>query len=772
MLFFISFLAGVVLFYSFNYFPFTSVFVFLLASIYLCMQRRFLLIIFILSGVLYALLRYEPSHDVPYIKDNIEVKGICSSYPVKTEAGTVRQPFSVESAVNSVAGEKIDALDGKEIMLFSDKKLDVGTEYDLIVKLLRSRQRLNPGQQVRDDIYANLLEVRNSGNQRLSLHSMIEKNRYRVNSFIEENLGKDSGAFVESITTGETANISEELKDAFSITGLTHILSISGSHFGIFSVLLFGVFRFFINAMPYRVLQRITVFLTPSQVAALFCLPFMLAYLGLSGASIPAVRSFIMISIVLCGLLIGRKGFWLNSLFFAAFVIVVWDPESLFSLSFQLSFLAVLFIGFSVRSSEDDKKEERKIVGYIKDASLMTFSASIGTAPLVAYYFHYFSIISPVSNLLIAPLIGFILIPLSVISSFMFLITGHFITTPVVSAVSDASIFLVRLFSGIPFADIKIPAFPPIIIVFFYAGFLFYFLFDKRKQLLLIPFIPLAVCFLLSISDKKSLTATFLDVGQGDSSVVELPDGKTIVIDTGKTGRETASFIKYRGRKTIDALILSHIHPDHTGGSDYLTKKFKVEELWDNGRIILPDFLIDIKHRSLGRGDVIEGFGYKMHVLHPYPEFYTMNKNECVSENNDSLVLKIAGNHTSFLFTGDIEKEAQEDIIHLRGWLKCEVIKVPHHGGRTSAYGPFLKEVSPDAAVISVGRDNSFGHPHEETLNMLQDLRIFRTDIDGAVKMKESFSGLEIKTFRNFQFEKAESFRDEMKNIKRLFDTW
>jgi competence protein ComEC len=770
--FFISFLAGVVLFYSFNYFPFTSVFIFLPASIYLCLQRRFFLIIFILSGILYALLRYEPSHDFPYIRDNVEIKGVCWSYPVKTEAGTFRQPFSVESAVNNAVGEKITELSGKEITLFSDKKFDIGTEYDLIVKLLKSRHRLNPGQQARDDIYANLLEVRDSANQRLSLHSLIEKNRYRVNSFIEEKLGKDSGAFVESITTGETGNISEELREAFNVTGLTHILSISGSHFGIFSVLLFGVFRFFINALPYRVLQRITVFLTPSQAAAVFCLPFMLAYLGLSGASIPAVRSFIMINIVLFGLLLGRKGFWLNSLFFAAFVIVVWDPEALFNLSFQLSFLAVLFIGFSVRSGEDDKKEERKIAGYIKDASLMTFSASIGTAPLVAYYFHYFSIISPVSNLLIAPLIGFILIPMSVISSFMFLITGRFITTPVVSVFSDASIFLVRLFSGIPFADIKIPAFPPIIIVLFYAGFLFYFLFDKRKQLLLVPFIPLAVCLFLSISDKKTLTVTFLDVGQGDSSVVELPDGKTMVVDTGKTGKETASFIKYIGKRTIDALIFSHIHPDHTGGSDYLIKKFKVEELWDNGRIILPDFLLNIKHRSLGRGDVIEGSGYKMYVLHPYPEFYIMNRNGCVSENNDSLVLKIAGNHTSFLFTGDIEQEAQEDILHLRGWLKCDIMKVPHHGGRTSAYEPFLKEVSPDAVLISAGRDNSFGHPHEETLNMLQDVRIFRTDIHGAVRMKELFNGLEIKTFRDFQFEKAKSFPDEIKNIRRLFDTW
>src|SRR4030042_1482968 len=181
----------------------------------------------------------------------------------------------------------------------------------------------------------------------------------------------------------------EGLRDSFNVTGLAHILSISGTHFGLFSMLLFGMFSFLIKAFPYRSLQRITIFLTPSQAAAILCFPF------------------------------------------------------------KLSFLAVLFIGFSLGNNKDEKKEDKKIVRYIKNAVLLTLSASIGTAPLVAYHFHYFSIISPLSNLFIAPLIGFVLIPLSVFSSFLFLITGHYMFTPIVSAISDVSLLLVKIFSHI-----------------------------------------------------------------------------------------------------------------------------------------------------------------------------------------------------------------------------------------------------------------------------------------------------------------------------------
>jgi competence protein ComEC len=755
------------------------------------------------------------------------VRGVVESYPMDTERGIFKQELHIESAGDGKTGEKLNELVNQDIFILSEREFTIGTACDMKIQFLKDRSRLNPGTWVNDGLYANLIEIIDSGEKRISLYSTIQEYRYKLNRYIGEHFEKDSGAFLASITTGQRASMDEKLKNAFNAVGLAHILSISGTHFGLFSVFLFGVFTLLIKAIPYKVLQRITIFCTPSQAAAILCLPFMLAYLCLSGGSIPAVRSFIMIGLFLIGLVIGRKGFWLNSLLFAAFVLTLWNPNVLFDLSSQLSFLAVLFIGFSIEGKDKDndktdKEDNKPFLRYLKNALLMTLSASIGTAPLVAYHFHYFSIISPLTNLLIAPLIGFILIPLSVVSSFLFLITGHFVFTPIVSVISDVSIWLVRLFSNVPLAAIKIPAFPPIIVLLFYAGFIFYFfprktipdlqltngrkntsrhsresgnpelkdrykkswipasagttfekIFSKQKRYtLIIPFVPIVIYLFLSVLEKNGLKITCLDVGQGDSSVIELTDGKTMVVDTGKTGKETASFLKYRGKNTVDALILSHVHPDHTGGVGYILKNFKVKELWDSGRLIYPYTLSDIKHRAFSRGDMIERRGYTIYVLHPYPEFYTMYGDEYVEANNDSLLLKFQGNNKSFLFTGDVEEEAEEDILHLGKWLKSDFIKVPHHGGKTSAYEPFLKMVSPEIAVISVGRDNTFGHPHKETLDALHGVKIFRTDIDGAIKIRETAKRLEIKTYNDYRLQRAKSLSDEMKNFKRLFETW
>jgi len=824
MTFFLSFLSGVVFFYSFSYFPFTISFVLFLSAIVLIFRRKYLLIPVIAIGILYAFFRHAPEDDISRLRGKeMLVSGTFTSEAVITPSGKISQTFSPNSAIYAETQKTIDGLNGKEINIISDTEFEIGSRYELSVKLSKDLTRLSPGVMKNDNIYANLVGVMDSKNNKKTILSALEKTRAGLERHITKNFDADTGALVSSITTGQRVNMSEELRDAFNVTGLAHILSISGTHFGLFSVLLFGLFRFLIKYLPYRILQRVTVYITPSQGAAILCFPLMVAYLGLSGWQIPAVRSFIMVNLFLAGLLLGRKGFWLNSLSFAAFVIVLWSPDALFGLSFQFSFLAVLFIGFAVGYKEEDKDspealengstEDKNFFSRIitstlhifRTSLLISLAASLGTALLVAYYFHYFSVISPLSNLIVTPLIGFILLPLSLIASFIFTVTGYYPFASLIKIVADLSIYLVKFMSAIPFSDIKIPAFPVSIVLFFYAGVAVYFISahlslrgravaisedeipsssaDKRrtrnnrlKKIYLATLVSVIIVGYLSFSSlvkKHGISITYLDVGQGDSSVIELPDRKTIVIDTGRTGKEAAALLKYKGKKTIDALVLSHSHPDHTGGADYLAKHFIVKELWDNGRLIYPDNLLGgITRRAFERGDVIEGKGYRIYVLHPYKEFYIMEDNKYDEANNSSLVLKIEGKSKSFLFTGDVEEEAEENIAHLGKWLKSDVIKVPHHGGKTSASEWFFSIVSPDVAVISAGRDNSFGHPHQETLDMLANSKVFRTDMDGAVKITEKDGQLEVKTFKDFQIEKTKSFSEEIRNIKRLFEVW
>jgi competence protein ComEC len=291
--------------------------------------------------------------------------------------------------------------------------------------------------------------------------------------------------------------------------------------------------------------------------------------------------------------------------------------------------------------------------------------------------------------------------------------------------------------------------------------------------MLLLPLLPFCIYGVLLISEKKELSITFVDVGQADSAVIELPDGKTIVVDTGRTGKETAAFLRYLGKRKIDSLALTHSHPDHAGGLDYLLEKFPTGELWDNGRILYPpDMQKSIKRRTLERGDFIESSGYRIEVLHPYKEFYCSSENQHSEENNSSLVLKVTGKSASFLFTGDIEEEAETDIAHLIDWLKSDVLKVPHHGSSTSVQDAFLAGISPSVSVISVGKNNSYGHPGREVLERLDTTRVLRTDRDGAVKITERGGELIVKTCRASGLGKARNFSAELANLKKLFSKW
>ncbi len=787
---FISFLSGIVLFYTSHLFPVLTGIVFLLSALFLLFRKRYILVPIIIIGFLYAFFRYDPPVEPSSLSSReVIVDCVVKSSPSELSSGRFVNESDILSAVDVSTGETIDPLRGKEMNLISDYGLKPDLRYEILAKIGNDRERHNPGMMGGGRLYAYLEDVRGAeeikGNP---LNKWFQQNRDKLNQYLKTHFDSDSAALLSAITTGERSVMSEDLKDAFSTTGLAHLLSISGTHFGLFSMLIFGIFRIVIGSVPYRFLQRLTIYLTPSQASAIVSLPFMFFYLIISGASIPALRSFIMINIFLLGLLIGRKGFWLNSLLFAAFLICLWEPSAILNISFQLSFLAVLFIGLCIKEGGPQKGSEpsgcwqrsiHRVAGMFKNTLLMSLSASLGTTPLVAYYFHYFSIISPAANIFITPFIGFILVPLSLLSAFVFMLSGHYPLQGLIAAITETAIRGVRLFASIPAADIKMPSFPLIAVIIFYAGVMIYIV---KGLGIMLRYVSASVSILVfsgiialpMISWKDDMAVTYLDVGQGDAAVIEA-SGKIIAIDTGRTGKELTSYLRYLGKRSIDALVITHADTDHSGGTSHVSKRLRVKEIWDNGLLVYPDGPDGFKKtyiRHLERGDVLETEGLTITVLHPYKGFYTFSDSEAAAENNDSLVLKVRGKKSSFLFTADAADEAEWDMVHLGRWLKSDVIKVSHHGSRTSTTEDFLGAVSPDIGVISVGRYNTYGYPHRDALERLRGVRIYRTDRDGAIKITETSEGLEVKTYRDFEFEKARDLAGEWGNIRRLFIRW
>ncbi len=771
----ISFLAGALLFNLFQYFPFSTGTISAALSLFLISRKKILFVAVAGAGILYAFLRFAPDDGIHAWNRELKVTGRFVPQISPESTGSRVHTFEVENAFDQETNDEIDELDEERITVFSDFAPDYDETYELLLKTGSDRTRLNPGGFGTGRLTGSLVSYRQVPGFAAESGLFFEKQRNALNNLVMSRFDSDSAGLVSAITTGERRYLGEDLQKAFNDTGLAHILSISGTHFGLFSVMLYGLFAFLIKRLPYNILHRLTLYVSPAQAAAVLSIPFMVMYLGLSGGSVPAIRSFVMITLFLAGLLIGRKGFWLHSVLFAALVLVLWDPEVLLSLSFQLSFIAVLVIGFSVEKSSASASEETgsRVMRYLSTMIVIAVAASIGTAPLVAYHFNYFSVLSPVSNLIVAPIIGFLLIPLSLFSSFCYLATGNYVLEPFVRLSADISVSLVKSLSQIPFASVPLPAFPIALVVFFYAALLMYPLSGRSKKFLVVPFIPFVLYAAIHLFNSREMMVTFLDVGQGDAAVAELPDGKTILIDTGRTGREAADFLRYKGKRKVDAIILSHVHPDHSGGLIYLLERFAVNEIWDNGRILYPEGLnLHAKHRVLERGDVLEHGKVTLTVLHPHKDFHSVFGDEYDEENNSSLVVKLSDGNISFLFPGDIEEESEDDLLHLKERLKSDVIKVPHHGSRTSLSETFLPEVSPAVAVISAGRGNAFGHPSPEVLERLQGVRVARTDLDGAVKITRSKGAPRIQTFSDFLFKRTGSVAVEFGNIRRLFIVW
>lgn len=277
-------------------------------------------------------------------------------------------------------------------------------------------------------------------------------------------------------------------------------------------------------------------------------------------------------------------------------------------------------------------------------------------------------------------------------------------------------------------------------------------------------FASVFLSFILNSYQRKLTKITFLDVGQADSTVIETSEG-VFLIDTGKTGFEVENYLKAKGYRELQALIISHEQKDHAGGFLRILEKINVREIWDNGYIKynLP-FSVNIRH--LERGDVIKFSNCTFIVLHPYREFYTSSVSK--DSNELSLVLSLKCYDKTFLFGSDAGIEALSSIP--ASYLKADIVKIPHHGSKRSFYDELYNAVSPTICIISAGKNNPYGHPHEEVVEHLKNkCKIYRTDLDGAIQIEKNKNGqIKIKTFEETEFK---PYR-ELENLKKLFVLW
>jgi len=300
---------------------------------------------------------------------------------------------------------------------------------------------------------------------------------------------------------------------------------------------------------------------------------------------------------------------------------------------------------------------------------------------------------------------------------------------------------------------------------------------NLKQRFIILLFTVVVSVFLFSFNSNfvnaSKLTTHFIDVGQGDAILIELPDQEIMLIDGGKSSQEKhlLSYLNSLEIEKIDYLVGTHPHADHIGGLASVIKNYEI------GKIYLPEvmhtsktyenLLLTIKgkgkkiKKAVSELMIINKENLKIEILSPLDKGYS-------NLNNFSIVLKINFEQNSFLFTGDIEKEIERELIKSNYDLNSDLLKVSHHGSNTSSSYDFLEKVSPKYAVISVGKDNNYGHPSNEVISLLQNIgsKVFRTDQQGTIIAISD--GKEIKINKEAQSLEKKAIKENQVFIKNL----
>ncbi len=613
------------------------------------------------------------------------------------------------------------------------------------------------------------------------LQSYIHQLRIRYRIMAEKIIAdSNASALLRALALGDRTNLSDEVNDDFNRSGLAHILSVSGLHIAIVAA---GFYRF-LCWLTARFWVLIVYF--PAKVwASALAIPVTWAYVLITGSEIPAVRSGIMISFIFLARLLRRDPDAPTAVGAALMAVLAYDPAAWHSISFRLSFSAVAGLMILTPHLRNlipiarPSQTRSGIGGWLKkrrEALLVviagSMAASLATGPLVAATFQRTSLIAVISNVIALPVASALtVIAASSAAIFMLYSTAAIPLIALAKYFSQALLFFSHWFSSLPYSSLLVPS-PSLL--FFVAWYCVLFAliirnpfprFAKR-----IGLISSAILVLLSIYRwvgplfRRSLIVTFLSVGQGDASIVQFPGGKNLLIDGGgdvagkfDTGsRIVVPALLEMGISKLDAIVLSHPHPDHILGLGSVIDLVPVKEIWI-ARGTKDDSLLDqllekaqnkqIPIRQFQAGQIVSDFSpVHIEIIHPLANKKIDPQEETFEANDYSLVLRIKLKEVSFLFTGDIESLAEKKIIARHSPFRANVLKAPHHGSNTSSTYEFIYKVRPQHVVFSVGQNNRYQFPRPTVMNRYSALgaALHRTDSHGAVTFTTNGNELEV----------------------------
>lgn len=590
------------------------------------------------------------------------------------------------------------------------------------------------------------------------IRSSLADVRARTEQIIRRSIPAAHADFALAMLFNNLALLDEQDARAFRDSGTMHIFSVSGMHVAVFAFLLAIILR--VLRLPYRWAWTITCIV-------------LFAYVLLLDFIAPAFRAFLMFAAYTAGQWLRREVDNISALTLGAVVILLIEPLALWQASFWLSFLGVsgiiIFVPlFRAWLGVEDRPETRRaaVQRWLLDSLLVSAAVTVMLLPLQLYLFQQFNWLSPLANLFAAvvsfPLLAGVLFTAIAgsISEGLSAITGA-----ATAVLLDMTTFVAHLTADQRWAILQLPR-PPLYAVPAYFLLIisgYYFVHRRSPEFILksrarfAVQAPLAIALLLVSStfngNDSKLRIWFLDVGQGDATLIQFPTGETLLVDAGNFQPDLGRLVVVPQLQALafthlGTLLATHEDADHMGGIPYVLRNWRVNSYAEGTSTTAPgDLRQSVAQALRGSGTtpllVAAGYQWKpapdisLEVLHPAGTGAGGEE----STNARSVVLRITHGKFTALLMGDAEESAEMSLVE-NGIGKCDVLKAGHHGSRTSSTERFIAATKPAVAIISCGRKNRYGHPAPDVVERFgrHDAKVYRTDLQGAILVESDGS--------------------------------